>query len=279
MPNLNHDLYAAALRCLLATDPEQKIRLAPQLQQAWLAGELQRSAQALPAQKIEIPGRPAKPVLVLPKQMKQRKLQHVEGRIALLHAVAHIEFNAINLALDAVYRFREMPEAYYSDWLQVAAEEAYHFALVRTRLRELGADYGDLPAHNGLWEHALKTDHDVLVRMALVPRVLEARGLDVTPPMMERLREVGDEATADVLAIILRDEVGHVRMGSHWYRYCCELRGVEPESTFRQLLREVLQAPVRGPFYIEGRLQAGFSAEELEQLKSLEDNWLAEISV
>ena len=279
MPNLNHDLYAAALRCLLATDPEQKIRLAPQLQQAWLAGELQRSAQALPAQKIEIPGRPAKPVLVLPKQMKQRKLQHVEGRIALLHAVAHIEFNAINLALDAVYRFREMPEAYYSDWLQVAAEEAYHFALVRTRLRELGADYGDLPAHNGLWEHALKTDHDVLVRMALVPRVLEARGLDVTPPMMERLREVGDEATADVLAIILRDEVGHVRMGSHWYRYCCELRGVEPESTFRQLLREVLQAPVRGPLYREGRLQAGFSTEELEQLKSLEDNWLAEISV
>jgi uncharacterized ferritin-like protein (DUF455 family) len=249
------------------------------LQQAWLAGELQRSAQALPAQKIEIPGRPAKPVLVLPKQMKQRKLHHLEGRIALLHAVAHIEFNAINLALDAVYRFREMPEAYYSDWLQVAAEEAYHFALVRTRLRELGADYGDLPAHNGLWEHALKTDHDVLVRMALVPRVLEARGLDVTPPMMERLREVGDEATADVLAIILRDEVGHVRMGSHWYRYCCELRGVEPESTFRQLLREVLQAPVRGPFYREGRLQAGFSAEELEQLKSLEDNWLAEISV
>lgn len=279
MPDLDNDLYTATLNCLLATDPEQKLSLVPKLQQAWLAGVLMRSDQAAPAQKIAIPGRPAKPELVLPKQMKQRKLHHLEGRIALLHAVAHIEFNAINLALDAVYRFREMPAAYYSDWLQVATEEAYHFALVRTRLRELGADYGDLPAHNGLWEHALKTDQDVLVRMALVPRVLEARGLDVTPPMMERLREVGDNATAEVLAIILRDEVGHVRMGSYWYRYCCDLRGLEPESTFRQLLREVLQAPVRGPFYTEGRLQAGFSAEELVQLKSLEANWLSEISI
>lgn len=277
--NLDNDLYAAALSCLLITDPEEKISLAPKLQQAWLAGELIRSPHAESVQKIETPGRPTRPELVLPKQMKQRKLHHLEGRIALLHAVAHIEFNAINLALDAVYRFREMPGAYYSNWLQVAAEEAYHFALVRTRLRELGADYGDLPAHNGLWEHALKTDHDVLVRMALVPRVLEARGLDVTPPMMARLQEVGDTRTAEVLAIILRDEVGHVRMGSHWYRYCCELRGLEPESTFRQLLREVLQAPVRGPFYTEGRLQAGFSVSELAQLQQLEANWLAEISI
>ncbi|TXH74821.1 MAG: ferritin-like domain-containing protein [Thiothrix sp.] len=279
MPNLTNDLYAAALSCLLSTHPDEKISLVPQLQQAWLVGKLIRPTHPDPAQKIAVPGRPAKPELVLPKQMKQRKLHHLEGRIALLHAVAHIEFNAINLALDAVYRFREMPDAYYRDWLQVAAEEAYHFTLVRTRLRELGADYGDLPAHNGLWEHALKTDHDVLVRMALVPRVLEARGLDVTPPMMERLNEVGDSATAEILAIILRDEVGHVRMGSYWYRYCCELRSLEPESTFRQLLREVLQAPVRSPFYTEGRLQAGFSASELEQLQRLEDNWLAEISV
>lgn len=279
MPKLANDLYIAALNCLLITNPDEKLSLAPKLQQAWLAGELVRPAQTEAPEKITVPGRPAKPELVLPKQMKQRKLHHLEGRIALLHAVAHIEFNAINLALDAVYRFREMPDAYYSDWLQVAAEEAYHFNLVRSRLRELGADYGDLPAHNGLWEHALKTDHDVLVRMALVPRVLEARGLDVTPPMMERLQEVGDTATAEVLAIILRDEVGHVRMGSHWYRYCCELRGLDPESTFRQLLREVLQAPVRGPFYTEGRLQAGFSANELAQLQQLEENWLAEISV
>lgn len=279
MSELTTDLYSAAYQCLLSTEPDTKIRLVPQLQAAWLAGELKRSEQAANPEKVLVPGRPAKPELVLPKQMKQRKLHSPEGRIALLHAVAHIEFNAINLALDAVYRFREMPDNYYRDWLQVAAEEAYHFDLVRTRLRELGADYGDLPAHNGLWEHALKTDHDVLVRMALVPRVLEARGLDVTPPMMERLREVGDATTADVLAIILRDEVGHVRMGSYWYRYCCELRGLEPEATFRQLLREVLQAPVRGPLYTEGRLQAGFSAEELEQLKSLEENWLAEISI
>ena len=279
MSSLSSNLYVTVLQALLETNPDQKVLAAKQIYQAWQTGELVREATAEPVQKILIPGRPAKPELVLPKQMRQRKLHTLEGRIALLHAVAHIEFNAINLALDAVYRFRDMPDAYYQDWLQVAAEEAYHFDLVRARLRDLGADYGDLPAHNGLWEHALKTDHDVLMRMALVPRVLEARGLDVTPPMMERLREVGDDTTADVLAIILRDELGHVRMGSHWYRYCCELRGLEPEATFRRLLKEVLQAPVRGPFYTEGRLQAGFSQAELDQLKLLEENWLAEISL
>jgi uncharacterized ferritin-like protein (DUF455 family) len=187
--------------------------------------------------------------------------------------VAHIEFNAINLALDAVYRFRDLPEAYYGDWLQVAAEEAYHFSLLRERLRELDCTYGELPAHNGLWEQACKTDHDVLIRMALVPRVLEARGLDVTPGMMQRLREVGDEPTIAILEIILRDEIGHVRIGSHWFRYCCAQRGLEPEATFRQLIREVLQGPLRGPFYTEARLQAGFSANELAQLEAMEKTW------
>ena len=271
------NLYQATLACLLDNDPDSKTQRAERLQADWQQGSLQReSIDAV--QAIPVPGRPDRPELVHPRLVKQRKLTTPAGRIALLHAVAHIEFNAINLALDAAYRFRDMPDQYYADWLQVAAEEAYHFRLVRERLREMGAEYGDLPAHNGLWEQACKTDHDVLVRMALVPRVLEARGLDVTPGMMERLREVGDLASIAVLEVILHDEIGHVRIGSHWFRYCCAERGLEPEATFRQLLCEVMKAPLRGPFYTEGRLQAGFSAEELEQLRLLEENWVHEIT-
>ncbi|MGB5600697.1 MAG: ferritin-like domain-containing protein [Thiothrix litoralis] len=268
------NLYAAAYACLMQTDLEDKLACARQLYADWQAGNcLRENTLDCPVLTISMPGRPAKPELVHPKQVKQRKLTTPEGRRALLHAVAHIEFNAINLALDAVYRFRDLPEAYYGDWLQVAAEEAYHFSLLRERLRELDCTYGELPAHNGLWEQACKTDHDVLIRMALVPRVLEARGLDVTPGMMQRLREVGDEPTIAIVEIILRDEIGHVRIGSHWFRYCCAQRGLEPEATFRQLIREVLQGPLRGPFYTEARLQAGFSANELAQLEAMEKTW------
>lgn len=270
---MKENLYSKIYACLMEQDVERKLAGATQLYADWQAGLLRREASADTALSVPVAGRPVKPDLVHPKNVKQRKLSSVEGRKALLHAVAHIEFNAINLALDAVYRFRDMPDAYYGDWLQVAAEEAYHFGLVRERLRELGGDYGDLPAHNGLWEQACKTDYDVMVRMALVPRVLEARGLDVTPGMMERLREVNDLPTVTILEIILRDEIGHVRIGSRWYHYCCEQRGLEPKATFRQLLREVLQAPLRSPLYTEARLQAGFSAEELEELLVMERAW------
>lgn len=273
------NLYTAAYACLMQTDLEQKLACAQQLYADWQEGKLWRENTAeCPVQPVPIPGRPAKPELVHPRQVKQRKLASLEGRRALLHAVAHIEFNAINLGLDAVYRFRDMPDAYYGDWLQVAAEEAYHFSLLQARMQDFGCQYGDLPAHNGLWEQACKTDHDVMVRMALVPRVLEARGLDVTPGMMARLREVGDEQTVSILEIILRDEIGHVRIGSRWFRHCCEQRGLEAEATFRQLLREVMGAPLRGPFYTEARLQAGFSAAELEQLLAMEQTWVTEIN-
>lgn len=259
----------------MQADIDQKLVGAQQLYAAWQQGDLLRDNEPdFPVQTIAVPGRPAKPELVHPKYVKQRKLSTPEGRRALLHAVAHIEFNAINLALDAVYRFRELPDAYYGDWLQVAAEEAYHFSLLRARMQDFSCVYGGLPAHNGLWEQACKTDHDVLVRMALVPRVLEARGLDVTPGMMQRLREVDDAETVEILTIILRDEIGHVRIGSRWFHYCCAQRGLEPDATFRQLLRDNLPAPLRGPFYTEARLQAGFSAEELEQLVDMEKNWL-----
>lgn len=208
------------------------------------------------------PGCPAQPVLVSPRAVPTRGLGSVEGRAALCHAVAHIEFNAIHLALDAGLRFHGLPAAYYADWLSVAQDEARHFLLMRTRLQQLGFDYGDYTAHNGLWQSAEKTAHDVLVRMALVPRVLEARGLDVTPNMIHRLREVGDVGTIAVLEVILAEEVRHVEIGTRWFRWLCAERGLDSVNTFRQLLAEY-GVKLRPPFNAAARTQAGFLTEEL----------------
>jgi uncharacterized ferritin-like protein (DUF455 family) len=190
------------------------------------------------------------------------------GRIALIHAIAHIEFNAINLALDAVCRFRGMPQQYYFDWLSVAADEARHFQLLQRRLQQLGAGYGDLPAHDGLWEMAENTADSCLVRMALVPRVLEARGLDVTPGMMQRLQSAGDLESVDILQVILEEEVGHVAIGSRWFAWCCEQEGKDPVPTFLELLQSRYTGTVRGPFNVDARLMAGFTAEEMVALES-----------
>jgi len=212
-------------------------------------------------------GRPARPALVAPSSLPRRGLGSVQGRVALLHAVAHIEFNAINLALDAVARFAGMPAEFYRDWLSVAHDEARHFRLLVGRLEQLGAAYGDLPAHNGLWEMAEKTAHDPLVRMALVPRVLEARGLDVTPGMIEKLRQAGDDASVACLETILEEEVRHVAIGSRWFRYLCDARGHAPEATFRSLLAEYFADGLRGPFNHPARREAGFTESELEALE------------
>lgn len=217
----------------------------------------------------EAPGRPPRPELVDPRELPRRRLGSDAGRAALVHAIAHIEFNAINLALDAAWRFRDMPDAYYPDWLSVAADEARHFLMLARRLDELGHAYGDFPAHNGLWEMAEKTAGSCLERMALVPRVLEARGLDVTPGMIERLREAGDEATVSALEVILAEEVRHVEIGSRWFTWCCERAGVEPEATFLELLRTRFAGRVRGPFNVPARLRAGFSERELAALESV----------
>ena len=258
-------------------DISKKLKDTAKLSEYWSSGKLSRSSNAAEVLKVETAGKPEKPELVKPAQLKRRSLHTDEGRAALIHAVTHIEFNAINLALDAVYRFRDMPNDFYSDWLQVAAEEAYHHRLLSKRLQELGYKYGDMPAHNGLWEMTVKTDHDVLVRMALVPRVLEARGLDVTPGMMKKLEQVGDQQTVDILKIILRDEIGHVAIGSRWFHYCCEQRDLEPIKTFQDLLQQYMKGGLRGPFYEEARLQAGFTREELDQLVDMEKKWVEEI--
>jgi uncharacterized ferritin-like protein (DUF455 family) len=177
--------------------------------------------------------------------------------------------NAIDLAWDAAYRFRGMPADFYADWVSVANDESRHFVLLRDRLRELGYDYGDFDAHNGLWEMTEKTAHDGMARMALVPRVLEARGLDVTPGMIAKLRNIGDHATAEILELILREEVAHVAAGSHWFRWYCQRDGLEPHSTFRALLAQYAGPTLRGPFNHDARLLAGFDAEEIAALEQL----------
>ncbi len=221
---------------------------------------------------IDIPdaGRPVLPVLVHPTQVPRRRLGSTEGRIGLIHAIAHIEFNAINLALDAIYRFREMPCDYYRDWLRVASEEATHFELLVNRLHELNSNYGTLVAHGGLWEMSVVTAYDVTARMALVPRVLEARGLDVTPAMINKLRAHGDDRTVSILQRILREEIDHVRIGNRWFRYCCEQSAQDPVTLFSTLLRQHGRIALRGPFNREARLEAGFTNEELQELALLE---------
>lgn len=207
--------------------------------------------------------------MVAARELPKRKLGDHAGLAALVHAVAHIEFNAINLAWDAIQRFPTMPAAYQADWVKVASEEAEHFVLMRERLQSLGMDYGDLPAHDGLWDMARRTAGDVLERMALVPRVLEARGLDVTPGMIDRLRRIGDNDTADRLAIILRDEVGHVAIGSHWFHQICGDRNLDPLQTSLALIQRHLRGEIRCPLNRSDRLQAGFDEQELFSLEAL----------
>ncbi len=261
-------LFDCAEQCLAASSVADKLRLTHATAQAWRDGQLSLESKTAP-QPIAEPGRPAQPELVAPGKVPRRRLGTVTGRAALLHAVAHIEFNAINLAWDAIYRFRQVPAQYYSDWVRIADEEAQHFGLLRERLHELDHDYGDFPAHNGLWEMAVKTAFDPMVRMALVPRVLEARGLDVTPDIMKRLLQVGDESSVAVLEIILREEIVHVEIGSRWFNYFCDQRGLNMEATFRELIGKYYRGRLQGPFHYAARLQAGFSEAELRALEEM----------
>nr|WP_255692258.1 ferritin-like domain-containing protein [Luteimonas sp. XNQY3] len=262
-------MFAAARHCLDACDPDDKIALTGAYARRFRAGSLPLDANAPAPEPIGMPGRPERPKLVHPRELPRRGFGSDEGRAAFIHAIAHIELNAIDLGWDAVYRFRELPAEYYADWVSVAADEARHFVLLRDRLRDLGFDYGDFDAHNGLWEMCEKTAHDGMARMALVPRVLEARGLDVTPGMIVKLRALGDHRTVGVLEVILEEEVAHVAAGSRWFRWFCERRGVQPESTFRDLLSGYARAVLHGPFNIDARAAAGFSAEELAALQAI----------
>jgi uncharacterized ferritin-like protein (DUF455 family) len=259
------NLFASAGCCLECSDVDEKLALTDAVAGAFAAGDLGLVDEA-PAKVIGVPGRPLRPQLVAPRSLPQRGLGTPHGRAALIHAVAHIEFNAINLAWDAVYRFRDMPAEYYSDWIAVAVDEARHFRLLRARLKELGHAYGDFDAHDGLWEMAVKTAGSCSERMALVPRVLEARGLDVTPGMIIRLRAAGDAASAAILETILREEVAHVAAGSRWFGWCCLRAGVDPDETFAVLVELHARGAIKQPLNAEARKAAGFSAAELARL-------------
>ena len=267
MNDENTNLFEQALYCLLLDSPQEKVDATLLLQQKWLDGALEISP-LLNIKSLPVPGRPDKPELVDPREVPRRNFSSLKGRLTLVHAITHIEFNAINLALDAVYRFQQMPEQYYSDWCRVAAEEALHFTMLSDYLEQHGMAYGDLTAHNGLWEMAVKTDFDVMTRMALVPRVLEARGLDVTPGMIEKLQSTGDTQLISILQKIFDDEIGHVKIGSYWYKALCEQRNLEPQQTFIELIEKYMQGARFGPFDTEARLQAGFSHDEMQRLLS-----------
>lgn len=253
-----------ALQTLLIPTLEGKL-------QATLALDLDAAVDceaAIPAPAAKLPGRPPVPVLVPPGELRKRGMRALEGRATLLHALAHIEFNAIDLALDIVWRFAGMPAQFYREWVQIAKEEATHFGLLQARLQAMGYAYGDFPAHNGLWEMAEKTKDDVLARLALVPRTLEARGLDVTPPMRDKLAQAGDLEAAAALDTILRDEIGHVEVGNRWYQLLCTQRGLDPIATAAQLARRYHAPAQRGPFNLAARKAAGFSEAELAALQA-----------
>jgi len=238
------------------------------LTEGWASGLIELDTHAPLIEQKSIPGHPPKPELISPHLVKRRSMNTPEGRAILIHALAHIEFNAINLALDAVWRFADMPKEYYCDWLQVANEEALHFSLLNGHLHAQGYAYGDFPAHNSLWEMAEKTRHDILARIALVPRTMEARGLDVTPQIRAKLAQAGDIAATKILDIILRDEIGHVAIGNRWYYWLCVQRGLEPVATYEKLTEEYRAPVMRRPFNIEARRSAGFSELELERLSN-----------
>lgn len=260
------NLRTQALHLLTCPDPAEKCAGVSQLWQSMHAGNVIIDP-ALHLNSTDcIPGRPNQPRLVPPKDVQRRTMQTVAGRAALIHALTHIEFNAINLALDAIWRFANMPVAYYQDWMQVAKEEAYHFGLLSAHLQHLGFHYGAFDAHNSLWEMVEKTQSDVLARMALVPRTLEARGLDASPPLKQKLAQAGDQAAAAILEIILRDEIGHVAIGNRWYGWLCAQRGLAPLPTFVQLCADYQAPTLKAPFNIPARQQAGFSQAELDYL-------------
>lgn len=263
-----------ALQALQTPDLEQKVALAGELfaRSATLLGvqEITPSWQSEPLLSDQpLPGQPARPLLMAHLDVPQRSIFTPLGLAGLAHSVCHIEFNAINLALDAVWRFAGMPPAYYADWIRVAYEEATHFSLLRTQLQSMGHDYGDFPAHTGLWDMVERTKGDIVARMALVPRTLEARGLDATPPMQAKLRKVGTPDALKIIGIldiILRDEVGHVAIGNQWYRWLCERDGIDPIAHFQKLCLQHAAPRVRAPINEEARRLAGFTQDELAEL-------------
>ncbi|ACM26717.1 ferritin-like domain-containing protein [Agrobacterium sp. SHOUNA12C] len=262
-------LRGGAIAAIRSADLDRKTTLAQETATRWFARTLSLRSPLDPP-LADRPGRPRKPELVPPKHMKKRSLHTLQGRIALLHAIAHIELNAVDLALDIVARFATgpMPNSFFDGWMQVAFEEAKHFKMVRARLRDLGADYGDLPAHDGLWQAAHATRTDLTARLAVVPLILEARGLDVTPALQAKMRETGDMESAAVLDVIYNDEKGHVAVGAKWFRFLCAREKRDPARTFQELVRSNFRGSLKAPFNDIARAEAGLTPSFYRSLTS-----------
>ncbi|MDF1750614.1 MAG: ferritin-like domain-containing protein [Alphaproteobacteria bacterium] len=250
----------AAVRVLGTADARQKACVAREVAKTWLGRryDIVGVTGAVP----DRPARPDRPVLMLPRDVPRRKINAgAAGRIALLHALAHIELNAIDLAFDIIARFshQDLPDEFFDDWIAVGDDEARHFLMLEDRLQELGGAYGDLPAHDGLWQAAMETAHDVLARLAIVPMVLEARGLDVTPDMIRRLEIAGDQESAAALTIIHDDEIGHVAVGKRWFDHVCAMRDLsDPVAVWQDLVRKHFKGGLKPPFNTASRDLAGF---------------------
>jgi len=258
------EIRQAALEILATTNASTKVsQVFCLFDEYWQHSVGIDAGNILNEQGLLLPGRPQKPDLVPPLQVPKRKMDSIEGKVSLLHALAHIEFNAINLALDAIWRFAGMPLQYYEDWLKVAKEEAFHFKLLNEYIESFGFQYGDFPAHNSLWEMVERTKDTVIARMALVPRTMEARGLDAVPMIRNRFKQIKETGAVEILETILRDEIGHVAIGNRWFNFLCVKDNLSPISTYRELARKYSAPKLRGPFNLEARKQAGFTEEEL----------------
>lgn len=264
-------LALAARSVVSAVDTARKVAIAKSTAKAWLGGRLSLGRLSADAPMPERPGRPERPKLLPPRQMPKRSTVGDKGRIALLHSLAHIELNAVDMTWDIVGRFihADLPRTFFDNWVQVGLEEAKHFELIERRLNELGATYGDLPAHDGLWQAAQATGHDLLARIAVVPLVLEARGLDVSPGMIDALVQAGDRETAAVVEVIYRDEKRHVAFGAKWFRFLCERAGLAPEPAFHALVRANFRGPIKPPFNDKARSEAGLTPGFYKPLSAL----------
>ncbi len=257
-------LAEAALDVLRAPEPSEKLRLTRGAADAWAAGRMREVGSAAPPPR---PARPARPELKAPRDMPRRRIgRGSAGRFALFHALAHIELNAVDLAWDLIARFTDegWPRAFYDDWVAIAHDEARHFDLLSQRLAALGGAYGDLPAHDGLWQAAEASAHDPLARLAVVPLVLEARGLDVTPGLIEKLAAAGDAEGAALLGVIFAEEIGHVAAGKRWFDFLCAKRGLAPAPTWRALVQRHVAGALKPPFNAEARRAAGLPASFYE---------------
>jgi uncharacterized ferritin-like protein (DUF455 family) len=260
------NIFSIAEYCLHQNDIASKLAATHHARELAIRGQLsyESTASVTAISKIQFP---EQPILLAPRDMPRRKLKSQAGKAAFFHALAHIEFVAIYLAWDMLYRFRNLPDRFYQDWLKVADEEAQHFQLIRSHLLALGMDYGDLPAHRGLWEHAEDTANDVLARLAIVPRCMEARGLDITPQMIEKFEKQGDTTSVKLLTRILNDEVGHVEIGSYWFKVLCEQQGLNSELHYKELIERFYVGKPKGPFNRELRIIAGFTHAEIDWLE------------